>query len=256
MQASKSSRRRAFTLIELLTVIAVIGILAGMLLPALNHAREKGRRLACMANLHQIGIAMLAYASDYQNHTVTPDYNWDPAVSPSRPITWNYMLVDHGYLTVKSFQCPNDRRLPTVSNGATLSPCSYGMVVGQGNTSPTPPSGGGNYWIAGSRLTCPYLTNTAVAIVGEFLSDAVQPTVQQTGNDKNSKPFMTSPLDADQTFRPQSRHMPVNTLAGNYLYVDGHVEWNETLKNFITPPGQIMNDMFPAVPPGLAVPCP
>lgn len=60
-------RHKAFTLVELLVVLAVLGVLAALLLPALSSARAAGQRAACLSNLRQIGVALHAYADDWND---------------------------------------------------------------------------------------------------------------------------------------------------------------------------------------------
>ena len=97
---------RRFTLLELLAVIGIIAVLAGLLLPSLNSARARARRTECAGNLRQIALALELYASG--NRGLLPVCEGMPAIGCPRTLRQTLTAENDGL--DKCFRCPADRR--------------------------------------------------------------------------------------------------------------------------------------------------
>jgi prepilin-type N-terminal cleavage/methylation domain-containing protein len=136
MQAgNRGKRSAAFTLIEMLVVIGIIGILAALLLPALTTAREKARRVSCLNNLSQFSKALEMYSADFGGYLPCyPGWGIDPSCAAlgTGGVTYKayingaqYACQMAGLIPLEAVITDQPLSLPTFGNGQT-----YGIPCG------------------------------------------------------------------------------------------------------------------------------
>ncbi len=218
------SARKAFTLQEILIVIAIIAILAALLFPALWRSREGARRTACQSNMKQIGLALVQYARDYDGVN-PPRYSGATLEGPDKnPLNWRVILFPY----VKSagvYQCPSNPE-----NGVSATNLT------------TAPAGTPDLHVS---YACNYNSGTGLGVFSDETG-----TFDRTTDASFQYPAETIAVAETTSTRPDidmddialfgklyAGHMDFT----NYLFTDGHVKALRPLQTYFGANGQIVN---------------